>query len=75
MPKNLKNFRRTQKKTAKRISSTSGVPNQFDQKSIGKKLRSTKGIGDELAKLSGMSGVESRKSRRPSSDVFNQIGL
>ncbi len=74
MPR-LKNFKRTQRKTAKRISSTSGVPTQFSSKKIEKQLRSTKGIGDELAKQSGMSGVESRKSRRPSSDVFNQIGL
>jgi len=71
----LKNMKRSQRKTAKRISSTAGLPNEFSQKSIGKRLRSTKGVGDELAKLSGMSGVESRKSRRPKTDVFNQIGL
>ena len=70
-----KNFRKSQRKTAKRISSTSGVPTLFDQKKIGKKLRSTKGVGDELAKLTGMSGVESRSSRRSKDDPFNQIGL
>jgi len=74
MPR-LKNFKRTQKKVAKRIGSTTGLPNEFSQKRIGRKLRSTEGIGDQLAKLSDMSGVESRKSRRPKSDVFNQIGL
>jgi len=71
----LKKFKRTQRKTAKSIGSTAGLPSEFSQKSIGKRLRSNKGVGDELAKLSGMSGVESRKSRRPKSDVFNQIGL
>lgn len=71
----LKKFKRTQKKTAKRIGSTAGLPNEFSQKSIGKRLRSTEGVGDKLASFSAMSGVESRKSRRPKSDVFNQIGL
>lgn len=70
-----KSFRKSQRKTAKRIGSTSGVPTLFSQKKIGKRLRSTKGVGEELAKLSGMSGVESRKSKRPKGDVFNQIGL
>lgn len=74
MPK-LRNFKRTQRKTAKSIRSTASLPSEFSQKKIGKKLRSTKGIGDQLAKLSDMSGVESRSSKRPKSDVFNQIGL
>jgi len=70
-----KQFRKTQRKVAKRISSTRGLPSEFSQKSIGKRLRSTEGVGDKLASFSAMSGVESRKSRRPKSDVFNQIGL
>jgi len=68
-------FRKSQRKVAKRISSTKGLPSEFSQKSIGKRLRSTEGVGDKLAGFTAMSGVESRKSRRPKSDVFNQIGL
>jgi len=75
MPKNLKNFRRTQKKTAKRIGSTDAVPTLFSSKKIEKRLRSTEGVGDKLAGLTDMSGVESRKSRRPRDDPFSQIGL
>lgn len=68
-------FKKSQRKVAKRIRSTTGLPSEFNQKSIGKRLRSTEGVGDKLASFSAMSGVESRKSRRPKSDVFNQIGL
>jgi len=71
----LKNLKRSQRKTAKRISSTAGLPSEFNQKGITKRLRSTKGVGDKLAGLTDMSGVESRSSRRPKDDPFNQIGL
>jgi len=52
--RNLKNFRKTQKKVVTRI-------------------QSTEGIGDELARLSGIPSA--LKSKRPKDDPFSQIGL
>jgi len=52
--RNLKNFKKTQKKV------------------VGK-IQSTEGIGDELARLSGIPSA--LKSKRPKDDPFNQIGL
>jgi len=52
--KELKSFRKSQRKVSRRISSVEGV-------------------GDELAKLSGIPSA--RKINRPKDDPFNQIGL
>jgi len=43
------------------------------QKNVATRIQSTEGIGDELARLSGIPSA--LKSKRPKDDPFNQIGL
>ncbi len=60
--KNLKNFRKTQKKVSKRLRSTEGLGG-----------KTVTNVGDELARLSGIPSAE--RSKRPKDDPFEQIGL
>lgn len=57
--KQLKGFRKTQKKVSKQLRSTEGM-------SVGN-------VGDELARLSGIPSAQ--RSKRPKDDPFSQIGL
>lgn len=43
------------------------------QGKVATKIQSTEGIGDELARLSGIPSA--LKSKRPKDDPFSQIGL
>lgn len=43
------------------------------QRSVANRIRSTEGVGDQLAGLSGIPSA--KRSRRPKDDPFNQIGL
>jgi len=61
----IKNFRKTQKNVTRRIGSTKGL--------AGGKGLSAGGVGDELARLSGLPSAQ--RSKRPKDDPFNQIGL
>ncbi|NIS94942.1 MAG: hypothetical protein GTN97_03330 [Nitrosopumilaceae archaeon] len=58
--KSLKSFRKTQKRVSKQIRNREGMGNGGR-------------IGDELAKLSGISSAQRRN--RPKDDPFNRIGL
>lgn len=57
--KQLKGFKKTQKKVSKQLRSTEGM-------NVGN-------VGDELARLSGIPSAQ--RSKRPKDDPFSQIGL